>query len=334
MTPNKSETQKEIYDRESPLHSVAGFFHFKPQNPLSLMLDAAEISKLIVHLLSARSPEFGARLKQRLNALLRERNLEPFDERRYGYKKFQDFLEKGQTDIVQVIRHEDGGDIQVSLKEAAQAAVEAPVIQSVVSPSEWAGRPIRSDVWQAFANPDPERRRYLDRQTLQIFHYTPTHNLEVQTKVSLNPAQYAEIPPIQGDTQMGWMREFLDAVPVTGPERNVLDQMLAQPYSSALNAAFTRSLASKAALWREHRLKLVLNTIFNWAKANNIDIDRLRTPEEKPVAERPAALSFDSLGAVTPRLQAAKLLELLSDEDIGRVVLPVLLSTILIKARL
>ena len=134
------------------------------------MLDAAEISKLIVHLLSARSPEFGARLKQRLNALLRERNLEPFDERRYGYKKFQDFLEKGQTDIVQVIRHEDGGDIQVSLKEAAQAAVEAPVIQSVVSPSEWAGRPIRSDVWQAFANPDPERRRYLDRQTLQIFH--------------------------------------------------------------------------------------------------------------------------------------------------------------------
>lgn len=298
------------------------------------MLDAAEISKLIVHLLSARSPEFGARLKQRLNALLRERNLEPFDERLYGYKKFRDFLEKGQADIVQVTRREDGGDIQVSLKDTAQAALESPVTQSVVSPSEWAGRPIRSDVWQAFTNPDPGRRRFLDRQTLQICHYASNENHEVQAQVTLNPAQYAEVPPILGDTQKGWMREFLDAVPVTGPERHVLDQMLTQPYSSALNAAFTRSLASKAALWREHRLKLILNTIFSWAKANNIDIDRLRASEDKPAAERSAALSFDSLGALTPRLQAAKLLELLSDEDIGRVVLPVLLSTILIKARL
>ena len=237
---------------------------------------------------------------------------------------------------MQVTRREDGGDIQVSLKEVAQAVVKAPVVQSVVSPTEWAGRPIRNDVWQAFANPDPERRRYLNRQTFQIFHYTPTHNLEVRNQVTLNPAQYAEIPPILGDTQKEWMREFLDAVPVTGLERNVLDQMLAQPYSSALNAAFTRSLASKAALWREHRLKLVLNTIFNWAKANNIDIDRLRTStsEEKPAAERSAALSFNSLGVVTPRMQAEKLLELLSDEDIGRVVLPILLSTILVKARL
>lgn len=298
------------------------------------MLEAAEVSKLLVQLLSARSPEIGARLKQRLNALLRERNLEPFDERRYGYKKFQDFLEKGQRDVLQVTRRADGGDIQVSLTEATQAAVEAPVLQSVVSPSEWAGRPIRSDVWQAFANPDPDRRRYLDRQTFQVCHYTPTDHAEVRAKVTLNPAQYAEIPPILGDTQKGWMREFLDAVPVTGPERNVLDQMLAQPYTSALNAAFTRSLASKAALWREHRLKLVLNTIYQWAKANCIDVDRLRTSEEKPAAERPAALSFDSLGAVTPRLQAAKLLELLNDEDIGRVVLPVLLSTILVRARL
>jgi hypothetical protein len=38
--------------------------------------------------------------------------------------------------------------------------------------------------------------------------------------------------------------------------------------------------------------------------------------------------------SITSRTQAMKLLELISDEDIGRVVLPVLLSTILIKSRI
>ena len=298
------------------------------------MLEAAEVSKLLVHLLSARSPEFGARLKQRLNALLRERNLEPFDERRYGFRKFQEFLEKGQSEVVQVTRRDDGGDIQVTLKDSAQAAVEAPVLQPEVPPSGWIGRPIRSDVWQAFTNPDPERRRYLDRQTFQIRHYTPTDHPEVKAQVDLNPAQYAEISLIVAETQKVWMRDFLDAVPIIGAERAVLDQMLAHPYTSALNAAFTRSLASNAARWRQHRVKLVMNTIFQWAKSNNVDVDRLRTSEEKAAAEQPAAAARHSTSAVNPRLKAAKLLELLSDEDIGRVVLPVLLSTILVKARL
>lgn len=298
------------------------------------MLEAAEISKLLVHLLSTRSPEFGARLKQRLNALLRERNLELFDERRYGFRKFQEFLEKGQSEVVHVTRRDDGGDILVALKESVQAAVDAPVLQPEVPPAEWIGRPIRSDVWQAFTNPDPERRRYLDRQTFQVRHYTPTHSPETKAEIDLNPAQYVEILPISGETHKGWMRDFLDAVPITGAERTVLDQMLSQPYSSALNAAFTRSLASNAAPWKEHRVKFVLNTILHWAKSNDVDVNHLKSSEGKSGAELPAAPAGNSVSVTNPRLQAAKLLELLSDEDIGRIVLPVLLSTILVKARL
>lgn len=299
------------------------------------MLEVAEVSKLLVHLLAARSPEYGARLKQRLNALLRERGLEPFDERQHGFRKFQDFLERGQGDVLKVVRTEGGGDIQVVLKDLQPAAGEAPLLQPASPPSEWAGRPIRSEIWQAFANPDPERRRFLDRQTFQICHYTPNHHPEVKDLVDRNPSQYAEISPIAAETQKGWMRDFLDAIPITGGERAVLDQMLEQPYTSALNAAFTRALAGNAGRWREHRVKLVLNTIVNWAKSNGVDIDRLRASEEKP-ATRPAdAATIGVLNASgTSRVQAMKLLELISDEDIGRVVLPVLLSTILIKSRI
>lgn len=299
------------------------------------MLEVAEVSKLLVHLLAARSPEFGARLKQRLNALLRERGLEPFDERQHGFRKFQDFLERGQSDVVKVVRTEGGGDIQVVLKDSPPAVAEAPVLPPASSPSEWAGRPIRSEVWQAFANPDPERRRFLDRQTFQICHYTPDHHPEVKDLVDRNPSQYVEIPPIVAETQKGWMRDFLDAVPIIGVERAVLDQMITQPYTSALNAAFTRSLAGNAGRWREHRVKLVLNTIFNWAKSNTVDIDRLRTSEEKPTVRSPEAATAGGHNASSAsRAQAMKLLELINDEDIGRVVLPVLLSTILIKSRI
>lgn len=297
------------------------------------MLEIAEVSKLLVHLLSARSPEFGARLKQRLNALLRERSLEPFDEQRYGFRKFQDFLEKGQSEFVRVTRHDNGGDIQVTLKDSVQAVVEAPVLRPEVPPSEWIGRPVRSDVWQAFANPDPERRRYLNRQTFQVRHFTASYNPEIEAEVNLNPAQYVEIIPITGETQKSWMRDFLDAVPITGDERTVLDQMLSQPYTSALNVAFTRSLAFNATPWKRHRLKLVRNAIFQWAKLNSVDVNRLNTSDGKAAVEQPAALASNSTSAMNPRLQAVRLLELLSDEDIGRVVLPVLLSTILVKAR-
>jgi hypothetical protein len=299
------------------------------------MLEVAEVSKLLGHLLAARSPEYGARLKQRLNALLRERGLEPFDERQYGFRKFQDFLERSQGDVLKVVRTNGGGDIQVILKDLPPDVVDAPVPQPASPPSERAGRPIRSEVWQAFANPDPERRRFLDRQTFQICHYTPNHYPEVKDLVERNPSQYAEIPPIAAETQKGWMRDFLAAVPITGSERAVLDQMLEQPYTSALNAAFTRLLAGSAGHWREHRVKLVLNTIFSWAKTNGVDINRLRKSEEMSAIRSPDAAAVGVLNAsITSRTQAMKLLELISDEDIGRVVLPVLLSTILIKSRI
>jgi hypothetical protein len=114
------------------------------------------------------------------------------------------------------VRTNGGGDIQVILKDLPPDVVDAPVPQPASPPSERAGRPIRSEVWQAFANPDPERRRFLDRQTFQICHYTPNHYPEVKDLVERNPSQYAEIPPIAAETQKGWMRDFLARSPNHG----------------------------------------------------------------------------------------------------------------------
>ncbi|MCC9597952.1 MULTISPECIES: hypothetical protein [unclassified Rubrivivax] len=286
-------------------------------------------SQLLRQLLQARSPELGARLKQRLMASLREQGTARFDERVLGYKSFQVFLEKTQGDWLQVTRPTaSSGDILVELREQGRAAT---------LPSRLAlGPRFRSEVWQAFTNPDSTRKRFLHRSTGQVLHFKAGEGSLEEAAYLRHPEEYAEIEFIEGNRQLQWMEEFLNAVPIVGDERTTYESMRSTPYSSAMNTAFSRALGDKQNQWREFRTSRVAAAMAAWAAKCEVPVHLLEqsteTREVRPVAT--GSVSVDTIkDAHTPRIDALKLLELLTDHEIKSIVIPVLLSTMLLRSR-
>ena len=289
-------------------------------------MDIDFISQLLKQLLEAQSPEVGARLKQRLNALLTEKNLPKFDERSFGFQKFRKFLEKTQGSLLEIDRQNESSDIVVSLKAAA-APVSAPSVAEVRTPEHTL---VRSDVWQAFASPDLLRKRFINKESLAVRHYLEGQPSEARDEVEAAREKFQEIPPIPSAQHLSWMREFLSSITLLGADRTALEALLQQPYSSALNSAFTRALGEREGIaWRHFRTQRVMRLIDAWANANGIDPDKLRkssTPVRKAAAATKQAPNGSS------RALAVKLLELLSEEDIARQVVPVMLSTIWVRS--
>ena len=286
-------------------------------------------SQLLRQLLQARSPELGARLKQRLLASLREQGTARFDERALGYKSFQVFLEKTQTEWLQISRPAaESGDILVELREQPLAAV-LPSRQAL-------GPRFRSEVWQAFTNPDSSRKRFLHRKTGQVLHFKTGEGSQEEVAYSAHPDDYAKIEFIEGDRQLQWMEEFLNAVPIVGDERRTFESIRSTPYSSAMNTAFSRALGDKQNQWREFRTSRVATAMADWAAKYDVPL-RLLEQSAETREVRPAATGqlsvVSSKVAHTPRHDALKLLELLTDQEIKSVVIPVLLSTMLLRSR-
>lgn len=288
-------------------------------------------SQLLKQILAARSPELGARLKQRLSASLREQGFPPFDERVLGHKSFQAFLEKTQSEWLEVSRPTTGpGDILVSLRTQ-------PGAPATLCPRSESLPHFRNEVWQAFTNPDASRLRYLHKKTGQVLHFKAGERSHEEMGYAAAPDEYAEIEFIEGQQQRAWMEEFLNAVPVVGDERQAYESMMSAPYSSAMNAAFTRALGDKHEQWREFRTSRVSAAIRNWAAKHALPLpllERAATAGEAETAPaRAQVLAPPSKFSHSPRNEAAKLLELLSDHEIRSIVIPVLLSTMLLRSR-
>ena len=283
-------------------------------------MDAALVSQLLKQLLEVRSPEFGARLKQRLNVLLRERQEQPFDEKAFGYRKFTEFLEKSQADWLKIERTGGSSDVTVTLR-SSEAAAGAGSLKS--TPASFDQAPIRSEVWQAFVNPSRSRKRFLNKETFAVTHFEAR---EVPAQFREIREQQIEISPLADELHITWMREFLNASSIQGAEREPLDAMLTRPYTSSLNFAFTAALGNRGNAWRHFRTQRITEAIQQWAASNGIPDEQLRKPAGRPVDK--ATPTKDS-----SRGKALKLLQLISDEDIERAIVPVLVSTILLRTR-
>jgi len=303
-------------------------------------------SQLLKQLLSTSSPELGARLKQHLNTAFIARGLGNFDEKSLGFSKFSDYLLKVHGDLVTLNRDDSFSDILVTLRSGQQSP-SATIQVQVKAENPPASAVIRSDVWQAFANPDPERKRFFHKETHKIVHYVEGKHVAERLEVESAPDQYLEIPFIPQEVQAGWMKEFLGSISVPANERAVLETLVDKAYSSAVNVTFSRALGSHSNAWRLFRTNRVTATIESWAKEVGVLLKDLRVS----VTESSVKTSQASLQAAAatmqpseplspladqlpPRQQVLKLLELLSDQDISQLVLPTLLSTILIKSRL
>jgi hypothetical protein len=283
-------------------------------------MDVSQISQLLKQLLEAHSPEVGARLKQRLNALLIGQGLDHFDERAFGFRKFGDFLQKTQTDILKVDRTEQSTDIVVSLVGVPTLAVQAsrPVIESDQTA-------IRSDVWQAFTNINVQRKRFLNKESFALKHFIENDQSTASHEVAESRDKFVEIQPVAGTEQLKWMREYLGTVPLQTADKAPLEAMTQQPYTGSLNSAFTRALGEKGEGWRHFRSQRVTEAIERWASQQGVALDHLRKSTVQSPADAKVAIKESA------RLRAQKLLDLISEEDIAKVVLPVLVTTFLIR---
>ncbi|MDB0510782.1 hypothetical protein [Ralstonia solanacearum] len=302
----------------------------------------AASAQLLTQLLYEHSPELGARLKQRLKRAFAVNGFPEFDEKPLGFKRFSDYLLRIHGDLVSVDRAEGVGDILVSLRGTAPTHPEPTLPQ----PRLIATPVLRSDIWQAFANPDENRLRFFNKTTDKVVHYLQERQSHERAEVEGSPGSFIRIVPIDKEQQGSWMREYLQQAPLSTTQKEVLEPLATEPYSSTVNKAFTDALSTHAVGWRRHRTAKVIEIVHEWAQRNGIALTRLHAAVKEPAAFAPAStipeLSVSSISAaprapaeqMPARQQAMKLLELLSDDDIQRLVLPTLLSTILVKSRM
>ncbi|MNG11826.1 hypothetical protein D3C84_953940 [compost metagenome] len=112
-----------------------------------------------------------------------------------------------------------------------------------------------------------------------------------------------------------------------------LQALVNSTYSSDVNAAFTKALGDRELQWRQMRTLKISERIQAWAVEHNINPDNLSiqpAATSAPVVERPATPSGSIL---SPRQQAIRLLELMSDEEIQKSAIPVLLNSVLSKSK-
>ncbi|EPN9800014.1 OST-HTH/LOTUS domain-containing protein [Pseudomonas aeruginosa] len=291
------------------------------------MDDLVHVKQLVLQLIASEPFEYCARLKQRLNRQLISAGSAPFDERKFGYRKFSDFLSGQFDDRIHLEKPVGPGDIHVTLKQSAArtASPHSPALsheQPLV---------IRSDVWQAFTNPDAKRKRYLNRVTRRVMHFVDGTVGEYQQKLQAAPHDYAEIEFIEPVTQQEWMSEFLNLLDLPEGERAPLESIIATGYSSSVNAAFTKALGARQKEWRKLRTLRITERIQTWATQHSVPLEDLSLPKQ---VDEPPVPTPEVPALLTLRQQAFRLLELMSDDDIAKIAIPVLLSSVLSKSQI
>lgn len=291
--------------------------------------------ELICELLSKTPLELSARLKQRLNIALIQRGLAPLDERRYSCRKFSDFLQTHLADKIVLQRPDSSGDIRVSIKgEATPSRIRSAAGEQRLEQDR--AIIFRSDVWQAFINPDDTRKRYFNRLTHQVLHFVEGSGDAYQQKLEERPDDYLSIEWVPVATHKQWMSVFLDLIQLSDAERGPLQALIDSAYSSNLNAAFTKALGAREQEWRKMRTLKINQWIQAWTVKNNVSMDDLiiRSFDREPVSSPSIPVAREPDQVMTPRDQAIRLLGLMSDDDIIKVAIPALLGSVLSRSQL
>ncbi len=277
--------------------------------------------EILVYLLST-GPKRGATLKQFMRREFVHRGLGRFDQNSLGFYKFSEFL-AAQTDLVVVERPEGPGDITVSLTNAGgtPAATSSPhSTQGTENAPD-----IRRAIWKAFTNPDPNRKRFIDKKSGAVKHFLDAESSPTRASIQASPDQFVEIKCVSGEEQLAWMTAFIVELDLPDHERLPLERLASERYSSSLNSTFALALRRNGARWKQYRTANVTHKILEWAKENSIDKGLLRSA--------PDTDNKEGVSMKTGRDKVVALLEMLTDEQIKDLVLPLLLSTVWLTSR-
>ena len=255
--------------------------------------------QILVDILKENGPQLGAKLKVRLTTALGQRLGLPADTWHALLPKLSHFL-AANSDLVDVSRPEGPGDIRVSLRDYSASSTSPIEAQST---KVW----YRPDVWTAFVNPDPNRRRFFHRQRKEIVHFSPQStvppNPQLADRVGKDP-QFIEIQFAQAEAQQNWLREFLDTTPlISEAHKRVARHFVEVPFDSSINAAFAASLGPHGDAWRRFRAKKVDDFVTAWATTNAVDVEGLKrfpqagelTEPPTPVAQLPSSLELPAV---------------------------------------
>lgn len=305
------------------------------------MQDIQFVSQIVIQSLRENSPEFGARLKQKINNRLRDLGKNHFDEKQFGYRRFRDFLEGNFEGVINISPASDSGDIHISLIEG-------------VDTSKWNSIPnvdadsfdlslARNDVRLAFANPDENRKRYFFRVNPSVKHFDINGPSKERTEIESSPQDYVEIKPVSGVEQKQWMLSFFNENKNNIENSKAVEDILLKDYSTSLNVEFSKALGVFSGKWKIFRNKKFSQNILQWCSDKNIDIKLIIKNEEVLRKEADAYdLRVKDFGGskntkklhgseINPRDKASKLLDLMSEDEISQIVVPMLLSVMMVK---
>lgn len=284
--------------------------------------------QVLVDLLKENGPQLGAKLKVRLTTVLGQRLGLPADTWHALLPKLSHFL-AANSDLVDVDRPEGPGDIRVSLRDSASSPSQIERQSTKV----W----YRPDVWTAFVNPDPNRRRFFQRQRQEVVHFstqsTVPPNPQLADRVGRDP-QFIEIQFATAEAQQNWLREFLDTTPlISEAHKRVARHFVEVPFDSSINAAFAASLGPHGDAWRRFRAKKVDDFVTTWAATNGVDVEGLkRFPQADELTEHPTpAANLPSSTEPQPAIPLAtgdsrstllRLIESLDDAELRQVLVP------------
>ena len=276
----------------------------------------------------ADGPQLGARLRSLVSRAFEAKTGTPYENAFAGYQNFSSVLREF-PDLLQIDRPSRPGDITVQLRDKGvgiQSAQDAP---SVLNPTPIA---VRAELWNAFTNPDPHRRRFANKESGQIAHYLmdseSQRDKEIEARVS-NYSNFVEIPFATADEQREWMREFVQSPALPEARQVLFADLLNLDYSSRVNALLTKSLEEFAPKWSSFRAEKVLGRITRWCKDNDLRIDFILHP--KSTIHGPAVPQFTRLQAVTAQDESAeaalrralhRAIDALSFADLTRISVP------------
>lgn len=292
------------------------------------MPDYTQIAREILQQILAGGPRKGAPLKAVLMREFQRQTGADFNAAFWNFPKFSNFL-AANADLVDVSYPLKIGDIAVSLRQPTDAVAEVGLERAIYPTARRAfSFRLPPPLWHAFTNPDPARRRFFHRLMHNVVHFVQGSEAEPNLSISASvqaDSNYVEILPATAEQQNRWMREFVKTNDVPHGKRQLIDSLLAIPYTSQLNKTFCTALGEMEEDWNQWRALKIREFVEEWASANGITLDDLSaeitSPESSALSPSPMPFGVGHAEAeLRRRLHAA--IDSLAPGELPQVLLP------------
>jgi hypothetical protein len=139
------------------------------------------------------------------------------------------------------------------------------------------GRIVRlpAPLWHAFTNPDSTRRRFFHRRMHNVAHYIEGSHADPNPRIAdeiRKDQNYIEIRPASAEEQNRWMRRFAGMHGLPDGSKEIIDSLLAVPFTTQLTRTFSAALGPLADEWNRWRALQVRELAEKWASENGVPL--------------------------------------------------------------